>query len=115
MNSQMREAARYKIDTTRSRGELLVGEGVREEAYKQVRALVEDMEPPQLPGVLDVEDHAVAPSRAVGCREQHFQRFLQETTGMDALEEVAAPLSVGEAQEKAINSFGRRDDNGRVR
>ncbi|KEG11525.1 Rhodanese-like protein [Trypanosoma grayi] len=106
----MKEAARYKIGTTRSRGKMLVGEGVREAAYKQVAELVTGMEPPLLPGVLDDADRAGSSSRAVGMREEHLQRFLQETTGMDARnEDTRPPMGLAEAQEKVMDAFTRRD------
>ncbi|CBH10990.1 rhodanese-like domain containing protein, putative [Trypanosoma equiperdum] len=111
----MQEAARYKIDTTRSRGTILVGEGLRDEAYNQVKALVDGMEPPLLPGVLDAEDQVTNSGGTVGRCEHDLQRFLHEATGMDAHEDGAQPLSLAEAQEKAMHSFAQRDDNNRSR
>ncbi|RNE97758.1 Rhodanese-like protein [Trypanosoma rangeli] len=78
----MQEAALYKIDFTRSRGKMLVGAGVREEAGRQVEELMFSMQPLLLPGVLDDADRAAgeANSSAVGKREEYLQRFLQQTT-----------------------------------
>ncbi|ESS64126.1 hypothetical protein TCDM_07895 [Trypanosoma cruzi Dm28c] len=107
----MQEAARYKIDTTRSRGKILVGDGVREEACKQVAELVSGMQPPLLPGVLDDADRAAGQTDggAVGKREEHLQRFLQQTTGLDSREDTRPSMSVAEAQQKVMDAFTRRD------
>ncbi|RNF07664.1 Rhodanese-like protein [Trypanosoma conorhini] len=105
------EADRYRLDTTRSRGRLLVGAGVREAACRQVAALVAGMQPPLLPGVLDDADRAAATpdGGAVGKRERHLQRFLRQTTGMDAREDTRPAMGVAEAQQKVMDAFTRRD------
>ncbi|ORC83342.1 Rhodanese-like protein [Trypanosoma theileri] len=106
----MSEAARYKIDTTRSRGKMIVGEGVREEAYSQIATLVSGMQPPLLPGVLDDADRAVGVSGAIGRREQQMKNFLQETTGMDAhKEDTRPPMGLAEVQAKVMDAFTRSD------
>ncbi|KAG8340195.1 hypothetical protein TRVL_08977 [Trypanosoma vivax] len=102
----IKEASRYKIDTTRSRGQMLVGEGVREEAYREVQALVSGLNPLLLPGVLDDDDRVMGSSSVVGHSGERLQRFLQESTGTDVLQEdTRPPMSLAEAQEKAMQTF----------
>lgn len=101
----MKEAARYKIDTTRSRGKMLVGEGVRERAYDRLSELVGDMQPTLLPGVLDDSDRG-----AGGEREEYLQRFLKEATGVDTRDvDTRPPMGLAEAQGKIVDAFTRRD------
>lgn len=122
------EADRYRIDTTRSRGTLRIGDGLRAEAYAAVATLVETMPPHLLPppgqgegdgiaGGLDVSDDgtgggggdgASAGSSAGGVREQHVMQFLSEATGLDpSVTASARTLEAEDAQTSLLGALGR--------
>lgn len=100
----MLEASRYELDATRSRGTLLVGEGLRAEAYSAVATLIEGLpETKALPGHLE-DSEQDATSR----RGQHLTQFLEQATGYSPLAEfnsAESGFTVGEAQDKAIQSL----------
>lgn len=106
----MKEARQYELNPTRSRGKLLVGEGLRVEAYAVVAQLVEGLVPPALPGVLDPEiplnDSSSTGSRLLG--EQHLARFLEQATGVDPTLEISqeqTAMDLGEAQAAVVDAL----------
>ncbi|CAJ1012033.1 putative Rhodanese-like domain containing protein [Leishmania naiffi] len=121
----MQEARQYLRDTTRSPGTLIVGEGLRLEAYKLVAKLTEGLAPPSLPGVLD-DDSSIAltgsrctaesntaQTRRLG--EQQLTRFLEQTTGLDPKKELsrsALSMNMGEAQAMVLDSLAYGHDLG---
>ncbi|KAK7202043.1 Rhodanese-like domain containing protein [Novymonas esmeraldas] len=114
----MQEARQYLRDTTRSSGTLLVGEGLRLEAYNMVATLTEGLAPPSLPGVVDdgagvslAGEDGATHSRSTRTRrlgEQQLTRFLEQTTGLDAKKELGRPalsMSMGDAQAVVLDSL----------
>lgn len=99
----MQEAAKYQIDTTRSRGTLRIGDGLRAEAYQAVAKLIEALpETRALPGHLEdaEQDKRLR-------RDQHLTQFLEQTTGVNPLaeEDPSGGFSLGEAQSRAIKAL----------
>ncbi|CCW64869.1 unnamed protein product [Phytomonas sp. EM1] len=77
----IQEASQYYVDTTRSRGRLRIGEGLRANAYAAVAKLMEEMPlPPGLPGV--AEDVKLDKQFLTG---QHLTKFLGQATGLDPI------------------------------
>ncbi|GET92622.1 hypothetical protein, conserved [Leishmania tarentolae] len=113
----MQEARQYLRDATRSPGKLVVGEGLRLEAYKMVAKLTEGLAPPSLTGVLDESGIALTGSRgAVESQstrtrrlgEQQLTQFLEQATGLDPKKELsrtARSMSMGEAQAMVLDSL----------
>ncbi|CAC9543610.1 conserved hypothetical protein [Leishmania infantum JPCM5] len=113
----MQEARQYLRDTTRSPGKLVVGDGLRLEAYKMVAKLTEGLAPPSLPRVLD--DGGIASTGSRGAAEsqttrtrrlgeQQLTRFLEQATGIDPKKELHRPglsMSMGEAQATVLDSL----------
>ncbi|CAG9582468.1 conserved hypothetical protein [Leishmania major strain Friedlin] len=112
----MQEARQYLRDTTRSPGKLVVGDGLRLEAYKMVAKLKEGQAPPSLPHVLD---NGIAPSGSRGAAEsqttrtrrlgeQQLTRFLEQATGLDPEKELRRPalsMNMSEAQATVLDSL----------
>lgn len=99
----MKEAAQYEIDTTRSRGTLRIGDGLRTEAYQAVAKLIEGLpETKALPGHLEDSEQDEKSRRG-----QHLTQFLEQTTGLNPLAEADpdGDISVGEAQSRAIEAL----------
>ncbi|CAD2214563.1 hypothetical protein AGDE_01538 [Angomonas deanei] len=91
----MQEAAKYRLDQTRSRGTLLIGEGLRVEAYAKVAQLLEG---------LPVESREKQLDTGSGS-PQHLTRFLEQTTGVNPVtEEGTELLEIGAAQEKSLET-----------
>ncbi|KAG5490991.1 hypothetical protein JIQ42_00877 [Leishmania sp. Namibia] len=113
----MQEARQYLRDTTRSPGKLVVGEGLRLEAYKMVTKLTEGLAPPSLPGVLDdggitlTGSRSTAESKSTRTRrlgEQQLTHFLEQTTGLDPRRELSRPslsINIADAQATVLNSL----------
>ncbi|KAG5466697.1 hypothetical protein LSCM1_00868 [Leishmania martiniquensis] len=118
----MQEARQYLQDTTRSPGKLVVGEGLRLEAYKMVTKLTEGLAPSSLPGVLEdggiaftgsrntAESKSTTRTRRLG--EQQLTQFLEQTTGLDPKRELSRPAlstNIAEAQATVLDSlaYGR--------
>ncbi|KPA86005.1 putative mitochondrial hypothetical protein [Leptomonas pyrrhocoris] len=122
----MQEARKYLRDTTRSPGTLLVGEGLRTEAYAMVAKLTEGLAPPAMPGVVDGVDAAAGSlvgadgdsgtvsglastntqTRRIG--EGQLAQFLEQATGISPQAEMQRPASsitLGEAQTTVIDSL----------
>ncbi|KPI86886.1 hypothetical protein ABL78_4020 [Leptomonas seymouri] len=122
----MQEAQKYLRDTTRSPGLLLVGEGLRAEAYTMVAKLTEGLAPPALPGVVDSVDPAAGSlagedgdsgavsslgskstqTRSIG--EGQLAQFLEQATGMNLQAEMQRPASsitLGDAQATVLDSL----------
>lgn len=104
----LQEAAAYIVDTTRSRGTLLVGEDLCAEAYQLVAELVKGL-PESSPGRLLADPQAT--SNATGeatlatpevRRPHQLAHFLLEATGMDpTLEYSQVEVGLSEAQAAA--------------
>jgi rhodanese-related sulfurtransferase len=123
----MKEAQQYLRDTTRSPGTLLVGEGLRVEAYAMVAKLTEGLTPPALPGVVDSTETASltagdahdssqgtvsgTASKSTQTRrkgENQLAQFLEQATGLNPQSEMKRPatsITLGEAQATVINSL----------
>ncbi|CBZ30667.1 conserved hypothetical protein [Leishmania mexicana MHOM/GT/2001/U1103] len=113
----MQEARQYLRDTTRSPGKLVVGDGLRLEAYKMVAKLTEGLAPASLPGVLDDDDIAPTGSRGAAesqstrtrrLGEQQLTRFLEQATGLDPKKELSRPalsMNMGQAQATVLDSL----------
>lgn len=128
----MQEAAMYEIDTTRSRGTLLIGEGLRAEAYAAVARLLEEA-PPALPALEAgqtpsnpylAEDHEAAAAAAVADAKRinggaappgddeallgrdPLSQFLEQATGLNPQTAVVADTTINyrDAQDHAIGS-----------
>ncbi|KAL7702606.1 Rhodanese-like domain containing protein [Lotmaria passim] len=130
----MKEAQKYVRDTTRSRGTLLVGEGLRVEAYTMVAKLTEGLAPPALPGVLDSADSASGSlgdgdtrssgtvsglaSKSTQTRrkgEGQLAQFLEQATGMNPHTEMqrqASSITLGEAQATVLDSLASGSELG---
>ncbi|CCW71934.1 unnamed protein product [Phytomonas sp. Hart1] len=99
----IQEASKYYIDTTRSSGQLRVGEGLRANAYTTVAKLLEGMPlSPDLPG--EAEDTKLGDQFLTG---QHLTKFLGEATGLDPITGkdtgTEFNMDISEAQSIALN------------
>ncbi|EPY29257.1 hypothetical protein STCU_04646 [Strigomonas culicis] len=101
----MQEAAKYRLDQTRSLGTLQIGDGLRAEAYAKVAALLEGL--PEVAGHL--EGGSGGGRLAIGrasSSEQHLTQFLEQATGMNPLLETQdLNMDIGEAQAKVLDTL----------
>lgn len=90
------EARRYIIDETRSRGTLVVGEGVRKRALEKLAGIALEAPPAALPGTVD-DGVGKGPSR-------HLHQFMSAATGVTSVPE--SVKATGEVVRGGLNAGG---------